>query len=341
MAVMNVKRSTQSFSKAEQTSALKSEGGVNTASAQEYSKAYGDQSLGDVANKLSDPNWVDPSKKIRTTGNNEMGKDAFMKLMLAQMKNQDPTNPTPSHEMAAQLAQFTSLEQLSNINTTLEGMKDAQAPNSNYQALAFIGKKVSGDSAKLTRSAGDTKHGFSFDLMGDAAQVHVEVKDAANNVIKKLDVPNLKKGQNAIEWNGLDEQGMPARAGEYRFEVSAKSVAGTRVGAKTAFSGRITGLNYGSGGPILMVGDQSIKLTDVKKIEDVGPEESMPKMPLRAGGATPASMIPKIVAQAPQAKAEEEIAPAPEANEGMVPNNLDDIPMSQGLLNQISKEVQK
>ncbi|MEK7355338.1 MAG: flagellar hook assembly protein FlgD, partial [Bdellovibrionota bacterium] len=248
MAVMNVKRSTQSFSKAEQTSSLKGDGGVNTADAQDFAKAFGDQSGGDIANKLADPNWVDPMKKMRTTGNNELGKDAFMKLMLAQMKNQDPTNPTPSHEMAAQLAQFTSLEQLSNINSTLEGMKDAQAPSSNYQALAFIGKKVSGDSAKLTRSVGDKKHGFNFELMGDAAQVHVEVKDAANNVVKKLDIPNLKKGQNSIEWNGLDEQAMPARAGEYRFEISAKSAAGTRVGAKTSFSGRITGLNYGSDG---------------------------------------------------------------------------------------------
>ncbi len=337
MAVMNVKRSTQSFSKAEQTSSLKGDGGVNTADAQDFAKAFGDQSVGDIANKLADPNWVDPMKKMRTTGNNELGKDAFMKLMLAQMKNQDPTNPTPSHEMAAQLAQFTSLEQLSNINSTLEGMKDAQAPSSNYQALAFIGKKVSGDSAKLTRSVGDKKHGFNFELMGDAAQVHVEVKDAANNVVKKLDIPNLKKGQNSIEWNGLDEQAMPARAGEYRFEISAKSAAGTRVGAKTSFSGRITGLNYGSDGPILMVGEQSIKMADVKKIEDVGPETTIPTTPLRAG-KVPAPLIPKIVAQAPQAQADEDIPGAPEANEGMVPNNLDDIPMEQGLINKLAKE---
>jgi flagellar basal-body rod modification protein FlgD len=336
MAVMNVKRGTNTFTKAGDNASFRTEGN-HEGGAQDFAKAFGDQTVGDLANKAADPNWVDPSKKMRTVGNNELGKDAFMKLMLAQMKNQDPTNPTPSHEMAAQLAQFTSLEQLSNINTTLEGMKQQQAPGVNFQALAFIGKKVSGDSAKITRGKGDTKHAFNFELMNDAKEVHVQVKDAAGNVLRKLDFPNLKKGTNTIEWNGLDEAGAPARAGEYKFTIDAKSPAGTRVYAKTAFAGRITGLNYGSDGPILLVGDQSIKLADVKKIEDVGPEAApAPLTPLQAGGA-----IPKIVAQAPQAKPEEDIPPAPDADEGMVPNNLDNIPMEQGLINALSKEAQK
>lgn len=330
---MNVKRGTATFTKSGDNASFKTEG-VHESGAEDFKKAFGDLSVGDIANKAADPNWVDPTKKVRGTGNNEMGKDAFMKLMLAQMKNQDPTNPTPSHEMAAQLAQFTSLEQLSNINTTLEGMKEAQAPSSNYQALGFIGKKVSGDSAKVTRGKGDTKHAFNFELMDNAKEVHVQVKDAAGNVLRKYDVPNLKKGQNSIEWNGLDETGAPARAGEYKFTIEAKSPAGLKVYAKTAFSGRISGLSYGSDGPILMVGDQSIKLTDVKKIEDMGPEATIPQMPLQAGAG-----IPKILAQAPQQQQDEEIPPAPDADEGLMPNNLDDIPMEQGLLNQLAKEA--
>lgn len=335
MSVMNVKRGTTSFTKSGDNASFKSEG-INSGDSQDFAKAFGDQSIGDVANRVADPNWVDPSKKMRTVGNNELGKDAFMKLMLAQMKNQDPTNPMQSHEMAAQLAQFTSLEQLNNINTTLEGMSQAQAPNSNYQALAFIGKKVSGDSAKITRSKGDTKHAFNFELMNDASTIQVKVKDAGGNVVRKMDIANLKKGQNSIEWNGLDENGAPVRAGEYKFEIDAKSSQGTRVYAKTAFSGRITGLNYGSGGPILLVGDQSIKLTDVKKIEDAAPEDMAPMAttPLRAGAS-----IPKIVAQAPQQMPEEDIPPAPDADEGLIPNNIGDVPMEQGLINRLQKEA--
>lgn len=236
MAVMNVKRGTTDFAKTEQTSSMKTDA-VNQNAAQEFKKAFGDQDLGQVLNKVADSNWIDPTKKARGVGNPELGKDAFMKMMLTQMKNQDPTNPTPSHEMAAQLAQFSSLEQLNNINQSIEGLAKAQAPNSNYQALAFIGKKVSGDSSKVIRGKGDTTHGFSFDLMGDATKVKVSIKDAQGATVRQLEYASMPKGKNAIEWNGLQTDGTPARAGEYRFQIEATSPAGTKVYAKTSFEG--------------------------------------------------------------------------------------------------------
>lgn len=374
MAVMNVKRGTQAFSKAEQSSGLKSNG-ANVNAAEDFQKAFGDQNVGQVLNKVADPNFVDPTRRLRAVGNPEMGKDAFMKMMLAQMKNQDPTNPTPSHEMAAQLAQFTSLESLNNINSTLESMKAAQAPNTNFQALAFIGKKVSGDSSKLTRSAGDTKHTCNFQMMSDAVKVQVTVKDAGGNVVRKLDFGQMKKGENSIEWNGIDENGMPARAGEYKISVDALSSTGGKVYAQTAFSGRITGLNYGSDGPVLMVGQQSIKMSDVKKIEDIGPEAAAVGQPLGAGammGTTPMKPVMKPETKSldenspvTQKKANEgqvvvdangglttgekrvvtneelnpkddEIPPAPEAEEVMQ-GNIADVPMAQGMVDSLAK----
>jgi flagellar basal-body rod modification protein FlgD len=275
MSVMNVKRSAQTFSKAEQTSAMKNDVS-HSASATAEQQAMGDQNVGDVLNKVADPNWVDPSKKVRAAGNNQLDKDAFLKLMLTQMKYQDPTNPMQSHEMAAQLAQFTSLEQLNNINMTLSGMSKAQQPQTNYQALALIGKKISGDSSKVMRSAGDTKHGIGFELMGDAGKVRITIKDSAGTLVKKLDVGALKKGANTVEWNGLNEEGSAARPGEYRVSVEGVSNTGAKIYAKTSFEGRITGLNYTQEGPVLLVGNKSVKLSEVKKIEESGPEDAAP-----------------------------------------------------------------
>jgi flagellar basal-body rod modification protein FlgD len=333
MGVMSVKRGTQAFSNAEQSTISKSDR-TNAVGADEFAKMFGEQSVGDIANKVVDPNWIDPTKKLRTTGDNSMGKDAFLKLMLTQMKNQDPTNPMQSHEMAAQLAQFTSLEQLNNINSTLESMKNSQTPNANFQALAFIGKKVTGDSSKVTRTAGDTRHSFNFDLLGDAAKVKVTVKDAAGTSIRELELNNLRKGQNSIEWNGLMDDGMPARAGEYKFTVEALGPNGAKVWAKTGFEGRITGLNYGSDGPVLMVGNQSIKMSDVKKIEEAGPDEFPPQMAkseLRSGN--------KSVTNSPS-KVSEEIPPAPEAEPGLE-GNINDVPMSREMMNRVAKAKAK
>lgn len=368
MGVMNVKRSTQAFSKAEQNAIPKSDG-ANTMSATDLEKALGGQNVGDVLNKIVDPNWQDPSKKIRSTGNASLDKDAFFKLMLAQMKAQDPTNPMQSHEMAAQLAQFTSLEQLNNINATLESMKGAQTPSTNFQALAFIGKMVSGDSSKVNRAKGDTEHLLSFQLLGDAANVKVTVKDAAGNVVRKLDFASLKKGDNTVKWNGMTDDGLPARTGEYKIAIEAQSANGQKVYAKTEFGGRITGLNYTSEGPVLMVGSQTIKMSDVKKIQEAPPGESSgenaPMMNLApqdqakaaAGRAVPmaamaaplnpvsksenANQDSKSVASngtmktsAPNASETDNVPPAEEPEPI---GNIADVPMARELLDKVAK----
>ena len=145
---------------------------------------FGDQSVGEVLNKIADPNWVDPAKKMRTVGNDKLDKDAFFKLMIAQMKNQDPTNPLKSHEMAAQLANFSGLEQMQNMNTTLTELKNAQKPQENYQALNLIGKAVAGDSSKVTRSPGDREHEFKFNLPMDSTDANIKVYDAEGEMVR-------------------------------------------------------------------------------------------------------------------------------------------------------------
>jgi flagellar basal-body rod modification protein FlgD len=328
---MNIKRSTQSFSKAEQANGFRSDG-AQASSASDMQKALGEQNVGDVLNKLADPNWVDPSKKIRTTGDPSLSKDAFMKLMLTQMKHQDPSNPMQSHEMAAQLAQFSSLEQLSNINGTLEMMKTQSAPQTNYQALALIGKHVSGDSSKLTRASGDTKHGASFDLLGDAANVKVSVRDSGGNIVRKLELGAMKKGRNSIEWNGLKDDGLAARPGEYKIAVEGVNNTGGKIYAKTDFGGRITGLNFTNEGPVLMVGNQTIKLSDVKKIEDNVPEQASAKTP-----ATPLNvMAPPQKADQKNHRTDDNLPPAEEeTNQG----NISSIPMSRELMTKLEKQT--
>ncbi|WP_413558756.1 flagellar hook assembly protein FlgD [Bdellovibrio sp. HCB209] len=228
----------------------------------------GEEDLGAVANKLADPNWTDPTKKVRTTGNPNLDKDAFFKLMLAQMKNQDPTNPMKSHEMAAQLANFSSLEQMQNMNKTLEELKNAQKPSENFQALNLIGKAVAGDSSKVVRGPNDKEHDFKFNLPMAAEEVTVKVRDADGAVVRTYNLKGLKQGDNKLTWNGEDEKGMKAAMGEYQFIAEAKTGDGKKLGIKTDFDGLITGVSYTAEGPVLNVGNQAIRFRDVKKITD-------------------------------------------------------------------------
>lgn len=297
----------------------------------------GGENVGEVLNKLSDANWTDPSKKMRTAGNDQLDKDAFFKLMLAQMKNQDPTNPMKSHEMAAQLANFSSLEQMQNLNSTMTEIKNAQKPQEAFQALNLIGKSVAGDSAKLTRMKGDTNHDFRFTLPADAQEFSLKVRDASGTVVKTLDAKSLKAGDNKLTWNGQDERGNATPAGEYQFFAEAKDGSGKKMEVKTSFDGMITGVNFGAEGPVLVVGNQTVKWRDVKKITDPSLLKNDQKInnvetqDLKKDNATGETQIKGNVEQA---KA------APEAPVADVSSIMDSVGLSREMMEQVAKEAQ-
>lgn len=267
MGVVGVKTGVKPWSEKPNTDQITKSDNIQSISAADKKKV-GDENVGSILNKISDPNWIDPQQKMRTVGNDKLDKDAFMKLMLAQMKNQDPTNPLKSHEMAAQLAQFSGVEQMTNINQTLSEMRNSQKPQESFQALNFIGKAVAGDSAKLVRIKGDRDHDFSFTLGDDAGDINIRILDSNGEVVRNVTLHDLKKGENKYQWNGQDERGQAMPAGEYKFFAEAKSTSGKKIAIKTEFEGTITGVNYTPEGPILLIGTQSVKLKDVKKIVD-------------------------------------------------------------------------
>lgn len=264
MTVMSTKLGVNAFGATqEKTQSL----GASNISAHDKDK-LGGENVGEVLNKIVDANWQDPSKKVRVAGNPSLDKDAFFKLMLTQMKNQDPTNPLKSHEMAAQLASFSSLEQMQNINSTLNEMKNAQKPSENFQALNLIGKAVAGDSSKVSRGINDKDHDFKYNLPMDASEVVVKVRDGAGDVIRTYNLKSSKQGENKLTWNGEDDKGQKAPAGEYQFFAEAKNASGQKIAIKTGFEGMITGVSYSSDGPVLHVGNQAIRFADVQKITD-------------------------------------------------------------------------
>ncbi len=266
MGVMNSKLGVNAFGQT-QSSPISQNAIPSNLSAADMKKLSGED-VGEVLNKVADPNWVDPSKKMRAVGNDKMDKDAFFKLMLAQMKNQDPTNPMQSHEMAAQLASFTSLEQMQNMNKTLTEMSNAQKPMEQFQVLQFLGKSVAGDSSKLYRAKGDKDHDMLFDLPMNAKETEIKIKNADGEIVRTYKLNNLKQGSNRVTWNGMDEKGTVLPEGEYQFSVVAKNGQDKKVAIKTDFEGVISGVNYTKEGPVLMVGNQSVRLRDVKKIID-------------------------------------------------------------------------
>lgn len=266
MSMMTTKYGTKTWS---DHSAQPEQGQADVPSLTPDQKAkIGAEDLSAVLNKAADKNWTDSSKRVAGHGSPAMDKDAFFKLMLAQLKNQDPMSPVKNHEMAAQLAQFSSLEQMSNMNATLTKIEGKNSEPQNFQALNLIGKTVAGDSSRVVRTQFDKEHDFNFNLPMDVPAAEIKLMSAKGDVVRSYKLTDLKAGENKITWNGVNEAGVKQPAGEYFFQVEAKNAAGKKVPVRTDFTGVISGLSFTAEGPVLQVGSQTIKMRDVRQITD-------------------------------------------------------------------------
>ncbi len=198
-----------------------------------------------------------------------MGKDDFLKMLLTQLKYQDPLNPMQGAEFSAQLAQFSSVEQLANINKTLldsiDGNYLLSTSINNTLAATVIGRDVKAYGNQVYWS-GDGQIPLSFELHGEASTVTVEVLDANGKVVRQLDLDDPGKGLHEVVWDGKNQDGDSLPEGVYTFRVEAKDEEGGDVAATTFTSGTITGVRYTNRGAVLMLGKIEIALSDVYEI---------------------------------------------------------------------------
>ncbi len=332
MAFSGVKAGAKAWSDAPQRTDFKSDG-MQSMSARDKADLFQGEDLGTTLNKAADPNYIDSSKKMRTVGNNQLDKDAFMTLLLTQMKNQDPTNPLKSHEMAAQLAQFTSLEKLSNIDSGIEKMNSNKNPSQSFEALNFIGKSVLTDSSKINRTNVNEMHDLNFKLAGDAVKAEIQVKDAAGNVIRNLSANSLKTGKNTFTWNGMMDDGTPAPQGEFTFDVVARASNNAKVHVETKMEGVVTGVSFTAKGPQVMVGKQAIDLADIKSITDPSVNQGA------VHKIEPLQNAPTPIQKGVQVKPEEQTDGAKKAK--LSQGNINDMAMTQEFINKLASEGAK
>jgi flagellar basal-body rod modification protein FlgD len=202
------------------------------------------------------------ASKAASAASKSMGKEAFLTLLISQLQHQDPLNPADSTEFTAQLAQFSSLEQLSNINANLDALKLYQASINNAQAVSFIGKEVVSKGNHLELKA-DQPAICEFDLSSAAKRAAVSIYDATGAFVADIQLTGLNAGRQTVSWNGKDRNGNPAPAGDYTFKVQAEGAAGEKLAPIPYSRGTVTGVTFENNLTYLVVGKSRIAMGDV------------------------------------------------------------------------------
>ncbi|EES75058.1 flagellar hook capping protein [Paenibacillus sp. oral taxon 786 str. D14] len=150
---------------------------------------------------VSWPNYSQSNVQKASTKSNELGKDAFLKLMIAQMQNQDPLSPMDNTQMVAQIAQFTSVEQLTNISEQIAALGESLGNDS-----GLIGKEVTWVT--------ETKTG-NYDVSTGKAEVIIEKESGiVESIIVRSGVHYVKVGDKEIKISDIEQVGVPADASD-------------------------------------------------------------------------------------------------------------------------------
>jgi len=210
----------------------------------------------------TDPNAAAAAMK-KTTG---MNKDDFLKLLVTQLKSQDPLNPQDSSAFVAQLAQLSQVEQTYNINTNLQKLLSSQNNFSSMSAMSLIGKNITTEGSQVMLTAG-SQPSLGFTLPAEAKQLLVEIKDATGKTVRTLTQGATATGVNSIAWDGMNDANQPLPAGTYTFAVSGVDATGQTISGTSQFRGEVTGVKLGGDTPILTVNGIEVPLSSVLEVK--------------------------------------------------------------------------
>lgn len=193
----------------------------------------------------------------------ELGKQEFLQLLVAQLKNQDPMNPMESQEFAAQLAQFSSVEQLIDVNDRLTHQTEytaalAQAMSSGA-AVGVLGRDVLAATEAVTVHDGQAVLGLDVDGTGGLARVRIY--DENDELLAEVEAGAVAGGRQFLALDQLD-----IADGVHRVEVEVTDAAGEDVPTTTFVRGTVSGVKYDMNGPVLMIGSMTIPLSAVVEV---------------------------------------------------------------------------
>jgi flagellar basal-body rod modification protein FlgD len=198
------------------------------------------------------------------TSSTQSLQDNFMKMLVAQMQYQDPTNPMDSAQMTSQIAQIQTVQGINNLNTSMSSMVKSLNASQAYQASNMIGHTVmvEGNTFPLTKGQGS----FGVQLPTSADSVKVNVLNSAGQIVNTLNLGAQAGGTIPVAWNGKDGAGNTVPDGNYSFQVQATSAGKPVAGTGLTYAGVNGVSNTSSGITLNLDNNTSVGVASVLQI---------------------------------------------------------------------------
>jgi len=198
------------------------------------------------------------------SGNQQMGQNDFLKLLVTQLKNQDPLKPMDNTAFVAELAQFSQLDQSTKQVQLLEKSIAQQTDSMQYTLLPMIGRNVQVEGSLIDLNNGPAK--LTYALEREASTVRVTIQDQQGKAIRILDLGTQSAGKQEVQWDGRNQNGLLMPNGTYQYQVLAKDAQGGAVVAAPSSVLKISGVRMVNGAPQLAAGDYVIDRKDIVEL---------------------------------------------------------------------------
>ncbi len=189
-----------------------------------------------------------------TTSRNKLDADyqSFLKLLIAQVSNQDPLEPMDSTTFVSQLAQLTQVEQSITTNDTLEKIEARLSSANAREDAMLIGREVLVPTDRIALNEGTAK--FSYTLNSAAASVSARILGEDGTELRRIDgLPGGQEGRHEVIWDGRDREGLPVPDGAFQVEINALDADDKAVFLTTYAEGQVERVAFRDGSPVLQL----------------------------------------------------------------------------------------